>query len=352
MATWSKIFGHMSGFAVIRCILELQHFQNFEDSAVLCFLAVLLNAALLFGLFRFSDWLRSRPPYFIVGENNEGYYRWEEGAEESENDLSAIGLSFAACVVIRFMVSGCLVDRAGLEIPAEEHTFKAKMTLGVLSIIFAISSSAIILIDAAIHPKKDGHAVAGRMTLVGNNESGVDHFSQYVRRWVFISSSTLATISAWCAMYFAKWCLFSYMLEYTTFHNPNACMQRVVLAMVVSAGSMGLVFFFDKLKDMECTKEAADTAIKAIIQALAILIGFAWESAFDSGVEAISELTVHNGEWVPIWVKLTMAFTMAIVTIPAWRMYILPHTMPKKEEDHSPQEVKKEEYVALKPGEA
>mmetsp|Transcript_72490 Transcript_72490/g.128067 ORF Transcript_72490/g.128067 Transcript_72490/m.128067 type:complete len:547 (-) Transcript_72490:64-1704(-) len=331
MATWSKLFGHMSGFAVIRCILNLQEVYPFKTSPWIGLTPVLLNALLLFGLFRLADYIRSRPPYFVHGQDNEGYYRWEEGAEESENDLCSIGLSFTIVVAIRYMISGCLVNLLGVEDTPEEHEMTEKIQIGVLSLLFAIMSATVIVIDAMMHKKKEGeNRDTGHLALVQNPESGVEHFSEYVRRWVFIGSSTLATMAAWCAMYFAKWNLHSFLISYTDFHNPNSCVARVILSMVVSAGTFMLIFLLDKLKDMDCTKESADTAIKSIIQALAILIGFTWESAFDAGVEALSELTAHNGEWCPVFVKLLMAVTIALVSIPAWRKYILPHTLGKQ----------------------
>merc|ERR1712066_208316 len=56
----------------------------------------------------------------------------------------------------------------------------------------------------------------------------------------------------------------------------------------------------------------------SIINALGILVGFAWEQAFEGAAGCISSLAPD-----PVWTKLGQALLVGIIVIPAWRKYIL-----------------------------
>merc|ERR1712222_134949 len=62
-----------------------------------------------------------------------------------------------------------------------------------------------------------------------------------------------------------------------------------------------------------------------IINAIAILVGFSWEHAFDTGVEAIASLTAR-----PVETELFLALFVVILIVPAWRKYILKKVMQLK----------------------
>ena len=52
---------------------------------------------MLIGVFKISDSVRSR---FLPSseQDQEGFILWEEGAEEAEDDIATIGISFSAIV--------------------------------------------------------------------------------------------------------------------------------------------------------------------------------------------------------------------------------------------------------------
>ncbi|CAE8610629.1 unnamed protein product, partial [Polarella glacialis] len=62
-------------------------------------------------------------------------------------------------------------------------------------------------------------------------------------------------------------------------------------------------------------------ASQTIIKAMAILVGFSWEQAFDASVEKTCE---HSTTLPPAWAKLILAALMVGMVLPGWRFYILP----------------------------
>jgi len=60
---------------------------------------------------------------------------------------------------------------------------------------------------------------------------------------------------------------------------------------------------------------------KTLVKATAILIGFSWEQAFDEAVAKTCERTPVGR---PVWARLILAALLAMMILPAWRLYILP----------------------------
>merc|ERR1719375_2160383 len=96
---------------------------------------------------------------------------------------------------------------------------------------------------------------------------------------------------------------------------------RVVLAMTTSFLAFIVIFFLDKIADMDATGEGADEAIKTIIEALGILVGFAWEQSFDVAVDSVTERVTIFPEATT---KLLISLLLVSIVLPAWRVHILP----------------------------
>merc|ERR1719440_1943670 len=114
------------------------------------------------------------------------------------------------------------------------------------------------------------------------HEEGLDDCQVYMKRWIYIGSNTAATVFSWCTMFASKWSMHSALLAYGAASDPNSTLQRITLALFISFGSFIMVFFLDKFEDMDFTGAVADLCIKCMINAIAILVGFSWEQAFDA----------------------------------------------------------------------
>merc|ERR1712137_1171609 len=69
-----------------------------------------------------------------------------------------------------------------------------------------------------------------------------------------------------------------------------------------------------------------DKAIREVINALAILVGFAWEQCFDTAVTAVasrSDIIPVLGDR-PSVVKMILAIMCVLILVPAWRRHLLP----------------------------
>merc|ERR1711920_680827 len=74
----------------------------------------------------------------------------------------------------------------------------------------------------------------------------------------------------------------------------------------------------DVIEDNGPRDDRMGKVIQTIINAISILIGFAWEHSFDGGVEAVASVTLH-----PVSMKLALTVLVAVIIIPMWRRHIL-----------------------------
>jgi len=105
----------------------------------------------------------------------------------------------------------------------------------------------------------------------------------------------------------------------------------VALALVVSLICMFGLLPLDWLADQDWTDAKVDRAIRSIMEAMALTIGFAWEQCFDASVDAIAEKTEDSpyGFINPHTTKLFLSVFCAGLLVPAWKWYILPFMVAK-----------------------
>lgn len=324
LVAWSTLFAHVSGFTLIMCMLELMQLPVFNVSPTMTLIPVLLNALLLMGVFRLSEAIRQQESFT---KDEHSHELWDEHAAETENDVAAISLSFGLVTVLRYLLTGVLANLLGLEMPLSEHSNAAKITVGVLAFVFAFLAVLILWAKSYFLKRRNLQEIERQQPAMKTTRG-------YARRWVEIASSISATCSSWCAMFSAKWILFHILKSYMKEVNPNECLERVLLAMIVTLLTIALVFALDWLKDQEETGEEADKAILMAINALAILVGFTWEKAFDSSVEVISELMSHGSSnpWKAVLARFALALGVSAVMVPAWRRHILKKALESDKE--------------------
>jgi hypothetical protein len=321
MRAWGTLAAHTCGFALIRCTETLQHVNGFvRSSPSMAMAPVLVNTLLLIGLFRLADWIRSRH-----SESGAACDLWDEEADDAENDVAQLALSFPTVVALRFAITGQLANLEGIEVPLINHSM---VSIGIL--FGAGLVSACLAIGTICWRFKPTLASIPTRDAISNpyeSFGGLDPLDVYMRRWVYIASNVGAAVFSWCAMFATKWTLHRTLLDHGLRSHPNSCLQRVVLALVVSFGSFVLIRCLDIVRDMDSTGVQADRGVTLMIKAISILVGFSWEQSFDAGVEDISELVPEEH---PIYValfKLALAGFIAVVLIPAWRSHLLKKTL-------------------------
>jgi len=96
-------------------------------------------------------------------------------------------------------------------------------------------------------------------------------------------------------------------------------LNAVCLTMLVSFVCLSVIRLLDIIADDDRTGDNVDDAIKQIIKAIGILVGFGWEQCFDQAVVSLSSATSD-----PHISKLVLGLFCVSIVTPAWKWYLLP----------------------------
>lgn len=311
---WSTLLAHICAFATIHFGLHILSGSWFLQNSFTGFVGTALVFGILFVMFRVSDIVRAR----LCAERKNVLKLWDETAEEAENDVGSLALSFLLVQNIVLAVLGRLTEEArkSKEEPVEEKPVSEASVWILIStaIAFALLRAGVVYISSMCNKNVHLH------TLEYESTAGVDTIWDYVKRWIFILQYVISMCFAWSLLFAITWQagrLLGPLGPMATQTDAREALVATLVSIVAFAG----IFTLDYLGDT--AGGDLNLAMRSIIKSLGILVGFSWESAFEVGVEVISELTTEVGAWCPVIVRVGMAVIIGLGITPAWTRYIL-----------------------------
>jgi FtsH-binding integral membrane protein len=176
---------------------------------------------------------------------------WDSESEECENDVAGLALSFILSQSIRYAVTGVLPNSEGEE-TMKSHTALEFVLFAFTCLFLAFFSAGVTRIVA--HFEFEEGTLQERLCELLNN-------------WT-------AMTFAWCLLSFSRWVC-------QPLNISDETMNRVVIALLVSATAFAIMTLLDFLSDGDMTSYEVEKALREIILSLAILVGFSWEQSFD-----------------------------------------------------------------------
>lgn len=357
---FSVLVAHMTGFANINLWAGIQQMQTFR-STFMIWIPVPL-AYLAMQVITFAD---GRIRRFLMGANtvqdkDEFEKSWDKNAEESENDVIGLTLSFISVQAVRFWIGGDLPDKEGHEEDPSSHSYFQIAVLFMAGLGILCSAAVLfyfrMLIIEKVH-RTEPHPENREIPHTRSHEYQEDSHEQQTTSYLgwawnhmvsFIAEfvedeempdeddddsdveeeeegvfrRTLDTCIVGCSMGNA-WAIFfaSQQLCSTLYLGSDETIPSVVLALSLSTLCFALIFVLDSVADRASVEgdERRVKIIKLIIKCMGLSIGFAWEQCFDAAVGVLSSASP-----LPHLTKLALAVFCALLLIPAWRWYILP----------------------------
>lgn len=288
---WAVLFAHLTAFAAINAWGAIQQNEIFKESVLMSLLPVPIGAAILGVLFGITGFIRTKVALNdddVVDDFEEFF---EEESQDTENDVFGLSLSFIIVQSLRYAIGGALPNQEGIEVDqAEKFNHGPAQSGGLIGVGLGFAAVMVVLV------------------CIGKRQRPIKMLQNFFSMGF-----------AWCVFYGAKWAF-----QYADLTETET-LVRASLAMFLSFASFALIFILDKIADMDATGENADRAIRTIITSLGLVIGFSWEQCFDMAVESITERM--SGDAPKCWPKLLITLFLAIIVLPAWRLYILKNVM-------------------------
>lgn len=260
------------------------------DNGVMCYLWFPFITFLFVWLLGFiGKFIRTKVDPSIANANSADQHvgaghSWSSVAKDAEGDGRAIAVSFLCRQCALFMITGRIPGIRGDTEPHSEgewHALWVFLTLISLALLFATYV-------------KEKHSWEGEQGALGEGM----HFSQ----------TLLAMVFGWIVLTVVHWIAQLYM--------KYAACWNLMTAFAVSPIVFAAIVLVDRLSDHGLVGRATELVM---LNSLGIVLGFAWEQAFGSGIDTVT-VTFKMG----FAFECAICVVMIVFVLPAWRLYIVP----------------------------
>jgi hypothetical protein len=296
MKCWGGFLGHVTAFASITVYMQVQrrvHHSIGPSGVFLIPVAAIVGFVVVFFL---SGRLRAAVEAWDGGETKSDEI-WEEVAQEVENDVFSICLSFLLAECVFFLIEG--------EEYRVRHAFHTDAQIGAA---WGAAAVFAVLMLGVSYARVVAARLHGKRRLIGR------------RRFLDVCQSLFAFGFAWCSLAAVAWKCDHYRMFYSWTH----IWTEVVVAMIVALTSVAVIVIVDKIADIESIPQNIEDCMRESVMCFGFLTGFSWEHAFHQSIEDITaeiDEANHLGK-----AMRALIFCIAVVAIvfPAYRWYIVP----------------------------
>mmetsp|Transcript_132409 Transcript_132409/g.240864 ORF Transcript_132409/g.240864 Transcript_132409/m.240864 type:complete len:637 (-) Transcript_132409:48-1958(-) len=321
--SYGIVCAHLTGFASINAWTGLQRCYPFDSSAW----AALLPLVLCF----FAQEFLQRVTSICRQERGTGWFQmmWNRQCQVAEDDVLGLTLSVVSVNSIRLAINGmvpegvgCLPDQHQREVGQtcedfdEYHrTQKQMFLLFGVGFVFVVALFFVKLFQEKFFPEDEEAEDKGNQFRVSNRTA--DRMSETL---VIV----LGMAFSWCTFFFNKQLLNDLGHRYL---GGETATIGLFLALEVTYLAFGCMFLLNRLVELpdKYTPPAVDHSIVAVINAMGVWVGFAWESTFEEGVDNLSEKTrKFGGRDAPATARFVMGIIISIFVFRTWRRFQIP----------------------------
>jgi len=320
MKSVAIVLGHLTGFASINAWGSLQHLEYFS-TPLMSFAVLPISILGQFVIQRCTDAMRRYVSLSDDGEWDDFEKFWDEEIEECENDIMALSLSFSFIQAARFVITSNLPNLEGAvhwQELQEQRMAGQQFWLyavglccaGVMLALFWLEKTIVHFLTNVIERIRE--AFTEKKAAEESEEEEEEVFQRALETAVL----TMSMCFAWCMFFSTR----IWLTVWPQLADPM--LSAVVLTMVITFVSLVSIRLLDLLADAKWTDKKADRAVKQLIKAIALGVGFAWEQCFDEAVASITSGLPYKHTAKVLLGILSVAFLA-----PAWRLYLLPMTI-------------------------
>jgi hypothetical protein len=310
MKCWGGFLGHVTAFAAITVYMQVQRRLHHAIGASGVFVIPVIAVLIFVVLFFVTGRIRLAIEELDGGETKSDEI-WEDVAQEVENDVFSICLSFLLAECVFYLIEG-----SEYRVRHAYHSGAQIAACWAAAAVFAvlmIGTSYARVVANRIHKKR---------------RIGIGR-----RRFLEILQSLFAFGFAWCGLAAVSWKC-DHIRE---FYGWTHIWTEVTVAMLIALSSTAAIFIIDKIADMEAVGQEIEGCIRESVMAFGFLIGFSWEHAFHKSIEDITAtFPEYEGYEVSKSVQcFVLCVCVVAIVFPAYRWYIVPtvYRLSEQKED-------------------
>mmetsp|Transcript_147841 Transcript_147841/g.260667 ORF Transcript_147841/g.260667 Transcript_147841/m.260667 type:complete len:689 (-) Transcript_147841:151-2217(-) len=331
--SYGVVSAHLTGFAAINAWTGLQQCPPFNKSPLMALVPVPIAILVQIALQRTTNYFREK---YAAGDGKKDMFecKWDEACEEAEDDVLGLTLSVMLVNSVRMGINGfrfggrlCLPNQEQKEegeICEKWLEKDGRLWFQVWMLFFAGGVFCTLLfitkfIESKLNPEEGKEEEEEEE---GEAKSEMEEIKERVFEVIVI---TLAMAFSWCTFHANKQILVK-GIPYLG-KEENVPLLTTILALEVTYLGWVAIMILDKIYDLpdEWTPPAVDDSIVAVIHAIALFIGFAWEQTFDESVDSLaSKFRGIAGPAGPPVAKFIMGSMISTLIFVAWKRFQLP----------------------------
>mmetsp|Transcript_22924 Transcript_22924/g.52552 ORF Transcript_22924/g.52552 Transcript_22924/m.52552 type:complete len:518 (-) Transcript_22924:76-1629(-) len=222
---------------------------------------------------------------------------WMEYVEDVENDVVSLCVGFAAVQLVRFAICHGRMQPYEPGDEPEDH-----ITQGMVNALLIFGIVAALLNCATTN-------IVSRAKFVRS------HTATQLRMMKLVQA-TFATITAWALLFWGEWQVYVMGFEGA---RIEGCLFT---ALLLTAIALIVVLALDFIADVILHHKSDNSAMRALMVSLGLMVGFTWERCFDLGLEHLSILRENPAAQTVL--RHALPWVMLAIVVPAWAWYILP----------------------------
>lgn len=279
----------------------MQQMPMFRTSPLMTLVPIVINQAFVYSFLGIFNYFRESARQKAEQEGRKGIRAtlFDEEAEEAENDISALGISFLLVQSVRYHVGGVLPAMNGLVTVTHNHTYC--LYLFGIAVLFLVYSVLFVMVK----DKTAENSLARRLCTILTSATGMG--------------------MAWCILWGTR-SAFADVEPLNRIHEGvTTMMGRLLMSLTLTLGVVLIIFPLDAIDDKLNggeVKGPGTEVVSSIVEAASVLVGFSWEHSFDGAVESVASVSSNPR----VMATVLVIFVFAAI-VPPWRKYILKRAM-------------------------
>jgi len=286
MRCYLSLLTYMTAFAAINAGSACWQYRAFSANPVTALLAIVPSQTFLWAFFLLFRLAHRRQ---LQEKGQEA--PWEAECTRAESQITSLSGSFLVVQVLRFLISGVLPDKAGIEHPEKPHSSLCVLLLYAAG--FAAAAASVLV----RHDCVPGRIRAPSGCVAGNE----------LRRML---QSACSMAFAWCLLGATGWMALRIEALRRMGVAPGTVSWQVFLAAVVSLLACALL---PALKVVEAKLPRDGAPVDSLAVALGLMLGLSWRRLFGAAAARAC-----GSCWRPGLTEAALSLALGLLLVPAW----------------------------------